>query len=85
MAVSSLSTVHEMGPNPSSKCTSGLIPRRAVETLYTTVLTIKYWNNLRTQQSIFSSRFYCALLALHVSAPFGGHRQVVRKHKKYLR
>jgi hypothetical protein len=33
----------------------------------------------------FSARFYCALLALHVSAPFGGHLQVVRKHKKYPR
>jgi hypothetical protein len=29
----------------------------------------------------FSSRFYCALLTLHVSAPFGCHLQVVRKHK----
>jgi hypothetical protein len=27
---------------------------------------IKYWNNLRAQQSIFSARFYCALLTLHV-------------------
>jgi hypothetical protein len=43
---------------------------------------VKYWNNLRTQQSIFSARFYCALLTLHVSAPFGGHLQVARKHKK---
>jgi hypothetical protein len=33
----------------------------------------------------FSARFYCALLTIHVSAPFGGHLQVVRKHKKYLR
>jgi hypothetical protein len=48
-------------------------------------VSIKYWNNLCTQQSIFSARFYCALLTLHVSAPFGGHLQVVRKHKKYLR
>jgi hypothetical protein len=32
----------------------------------------------------FGARFYCALLTLHVSAPFGGHLQVVRKHKKYL-
>jgi hypothetical protein len=49
-------------------------------------VSIKYWNNLRTQQSIFfSARFYCALLTLHISAPFGGHLQVVRKHKKYLR
>jgi hypothetical protein len=47
-------------------------------------VSIKYWNNLRTQQSIFSARFYCALLTLHVSAPFSGHLQVVRKrtHKK---
>jgi hypothetical protein len=29
----------------------------------------------------FSARFYCALLTLHVSAPFGGHLQVVHKHK----
>jgi hypothetical protein len=48
------------------------------------LVSIKYWNNLRTQQSIFSARFYCALLTLHVSAPFGGHLQVVRKHN-YLR
>jgi hypothetical protein len=33
----------------------------------------------------FSARFYCALLTLHVSAPFGGHLQEVRKHKKYPR
>jgi hypothetical protein len=34
----------------------------------------------------FGARFYCVLLTLHVSAPFGGHLQVVRKHKKiYLR
>jgi hypothetical protein len=33
----------------------------------------------------FSARFYCALLTLDVSAPFGGHPQVVRKHKNYLR
>jgi hypothetical protein len=26
----------------------------------------------------FGARFYCALLTLHVSAPFGGHLQVVR-------
>jgi hypothetical protein len=39
---------------------------------------IKYWKNLRTQQSIFSVRFYRALLTLHVSAPFGGHLQVVQ-------
>jgi hypothetical protein len=48
-------------------------------------VSIKYWNNLRTQQSIFSARFCCALLTLHVLAPFGGHLQVVCKHKKYLR
>jgi hypothetical protein len=46
-------------------------------------MKITYWNSLRTQQSIFfGARFYCALLTLHVSAPFGGHLQVVRKHKK---
>jgi hypothetical protein len=33
----------------------------------------------------FGARFYCALLTLHVSVSFGGHLQVVRKHKKYLR
>jgi hypothetical protein len=44
-------------------------------------VSIKYRNNLLKQQSNFSARFYCALLTLHVSAPFGGHLQVVRKHK----
>jgi hypothetical protein len=29
----------------------------------------------------FGVRFYCALLTQHVSAPFGGHLQVVRKQK----
>jgi hypothetical protein len=29
----------------------------------------------------FGARFYCALLTLHVLAPFGGHLQVVRKQK----
>jgi hypothetical protein len=43
-------------------------------------VTVKYWKNLRTQQSIFSATFYCALLTLHVSAPFSGRPQVVRKH-----
>jgi uncharacterized membrane protein len=33
----------------------------------------------------FSARFYCALLTLHVSTPFGSHLQVVRKRKKYPR
>jgi hypothetical protein len=33
----------------------------------------------------FSARFYCALLTLHVSVPFSGHFQLIRKHKKYLR
>jgi hypothetical protein len=32
----------------------------------------------------FGARFYCPLLTLHVSAPFGGHLQVVRKHKKNI-
>jgi hypothetical protein len=32
----------------------------------------------------FSARFYCALLTLHVSAPFGGHLQVVHKHKTFI-
>jgi hypothetical protein len=44
-------------------------------------ISIQYWNNLLTQQSVFSAKFYCALLTLHVSALFGGHLQVVRKHK----
>jgi hypothetical protein len=44
-------------------------------------VSIKYWNNLRMQQSIFSPRFDCALLTLHVSALFGGHLQVVRNTK----
>jgi hypothetical protein len=48
-------------------------------------ISIKYWNNLRTQQSIFGARFYCALLTIHVSAPFGGHLQVVRKIIRNLR
>jgi hypothetical protein len=42
---------------------------------------IKYWKNLRKQQSIFSAIFYCALLTLHVSAPFGDHLRVVHKRK----
>jgi hypothetical protein len=45
-------------------------------------LSIQYWNNLRKQQSIFfGARFYYALLTLHVSAPFGGHLQVVPLNK----
>jgi hypothetical protein len=40
--------------------------------------------DLRTQHNIFSARFYCALITLHVSAPFGGHLQAVHKHKKYI-
>jgi hypothetical protein len=47
-------------------------------------VSIKYWNNHRTQESIFSARFYCALLTLHVSAPFGGHLQEVRKQIEYI-
>jgi hypothetical protein len=43
--------------------------------------SIKYWKNLRTQQSIFSARFYYAILTLHVSAPFNGNLQVALKHK----
>jgi hypothetical protein len=43
---------------------------------------IKYWNNLRTQQSILLVLgFFCALLTIHVPAPFGGHLQEVPKHK----
>jgi hypothetical protein len=66
------------------KVTSGdLLTKQAMrkKILY----AVKYWNNRRTQQSIFGARFYCALLTLHVSDPFGGHLQVVRKHNKYLR
>jgi hypothetical protein len=33
----------------------------------------------------FGARFYFAFLTLHVSAPFGGHLQVVHKHKKYTK
>jgi hypothetical protein len=33
-------------------------------------------------EEFFGVRFYCALLKLHVSAPFGGHLHVVRKYKK---
>jgi hypothetical protein len=33
---------------------------------------------------LFIARFYFALLTLHVSAPFSGRLQVVRKHKKYI-
>jgi hypothetical protein len=36
------------------------------------------------RNTVFSARFYCALITLHVSAPFGGHLQVVHKHKKYI-
>jgi hypothetical protein len=45
---------------------------------------IKYWKTSVCNTVFFSARFYCALITLHVSAPFGGHLQVVHKHKKYI-
>jgi hypothetical protein len=48
-------------------------------------ILIKYWKTSVSNKVFFSARFYCVLLTLHVSAPFGGHLQVVHKHKKYLR
>jgi hypothetical protein len=53
----------------------------SVNNVFNTEQVIKYWKNLRTQQSVFCARFYCALLTLHVSAPFRDHFQVVHKHK----
>jgi hypothetical protein len=47
-------------------------------------LNIGITSVLRNKVS-FGARFYCALLTLNVSAPYGGHLQAVRKHKKYLR
>jgi hypothetical protein len=44
-------------------------------------VSIKYWKTSVRNTVFFSARFYCALLTLHVSAPFGGHLQVVHKHK----
>jgi hypothetical protein len=41
-------------------------------------VSIKYWNNLRTQHSIFSARFYCALLTLYEPTEDG--RQMGPKH-----
>jgi hypothetical protein len=46
-------------------------------------VSIKYWKTSVRNTVFFSARFYCALLTLHVSAPFGSHLQVVHKHKKY--
>jgi hypothetical protein len=43
-------------------------------------VSIKYWKISVRNKVFFSARFYCALLTLHVSAPFSGHPQVVRKH-----
>jgi hypothetical protein len=49
-------------------------------------ISIKYWNNLRKQQSIFSARFYCALLTLQVLASFGGHlHNITRNFIKIIR
>jgi hypothetical protein len=45
-------------------------------------VSIKYWKTSVCNTVFFSARFYCALHTLHVSAPFGGHLQVVHKHKK---
>jgi hypothetical protein len=47
-------------------------------------VSIKYWKTSVRNTVFFSAGFYCALLTLHVSAPFSGHLQVVRKHKKYI-
>jgi hypothetical protein len=44
-------------------------------------VSIKYWKTSVRNTVFFGARFYCALLTLHVSAPFGGHLQVVHKHK----
>jgi hypothetical protein len=44
-------------------------------------ISIKYWNTSVRYKLFFDTRFYCALLTLHVSAPIGGHFQVVREHK----
>jgi hypothetical protein len=47
---------------------------------------LKYWNNLRTQQSIFLVLDFIVHFSHYMFLPlFGGHLQVVRKHKKYLR
>jgi hypothetical protein len=42
-------------------------------------VSIKYRNNLRTQQSIFLVLDFIVHFSLYVSTPFGGHLQVVRK------
>jgi hypothetical protein len=49
------------------------------------LVSIKYWKTFVRNKVFFGARFYCALLTLHVSATFGGHLQVVHKHKKYPR
>jgi hypothetical protein len=36
-------------------------------------VSMKYWKTSVRNTVFFSARFYCALLTLHVSAPFGGH------------
>jgi hypothetical protein len=46
-------------------------------------VSIKYWKTSVRNTVLFSARFYCALITLHVSAPFGGYLQMVHKHKKY--
>jgi hypothetical protein len=46
--------------------------------LHAILLSIKYWKTSVCNTVFFSARFYCALLTLHVSAPFGGHLEVLR-------
>jgi hypothetical protein len=46
---------------------------------------IKYWNNLRTQQSIFLVLDFITHFSHYMFRPrLGGHLQVVRKHKKNI-
>jgi hypothetical protein len=69
-----MSTIEELHERKSSG--SGVENRE-----YSTLRHIKYWNNLRTQESIFLVLdFYYALLTRHVSAPFGGHLEVVHTY-----
>jgi hypothetical protein len=54
---------------------------------YDDIKHLMYYDNKSYKYTLrkYLGRIYCALLPLHVLAPFGGHLQVVRKHKKYLR
>jgi hypothetical protein len=45
---------------------------------------IKYRKTF-VRNTVFSARFYCAFITLHDSAPFGGHLQVVHKHKNIFK